>query len=63
MQTSEKVGNKYEIIRKIGEGSFSIIYEAINTKTNQKVAVKIESVDNKHPQLIYECKLYNYLHK
>jgi serine/threonine protein kinase len=63
MQTSAKVGNKYEIIKKIGEGSFSIIYEAINTKTNQKVAVKVEPIDTQHPQLIYECKLYKYLHK
>ena len=26
------------------------------------MAVKIEPVNTDHPQLIYECKLYNYLH-
>jgi casein kinase 1 len=38
------------------------IYQAINTRTNLEVAVKIEPVNTDHPQLIYECKLYNYLH-
>lgn len=26
------------------------------------MAVKLEPVNTDHPQLIYECKLYNYLH-
>ena len=58
----EKVGKNFKVIRKIDEGAFGEIYQAINTKTNLEVAVKVEPVNTEHPQLIYECKLYNYLH-
>jgi casein kinase 1 len=58
----EKVGKNFKIIKKIGEGAFGEIFQAINTKTNLEVAIKTEGVKTEHPQLIYECKLYNYLH-
>jgi len=58
----EKVGKNFKIIRKIGQGAFAEIYQAINTKNNLDVAVKIEPVNSNHPQLIYQCNLYNYLH-
>jgi casein kinase 1 len=58
----ERVGKNFKIIRKIDEGAFAEIYEAINTKTNLEVAVKVEPVNTEHPQLIYECKLYRHLH-
>ena len=58
----EKVGKNFKISRKIDEGAFGQIYQAVNTRTNLEVAVKIEPVNTDHPQLIYECKLYNYLH-
>jgi casein kinase 1 len=61
-QMLEKVGKNFKIIRKIDEGAFGEIYQAINTKTNLEVAVKVEPINSDHPQLIYECKLYNYLH-
>jgi len=59
----EKVGKHFQIIRKIDEGAFGQIFQGINTKTNLEVAVKVEPVKTGHPQLIYECKLYNYLHR
>ena len=40
-QMLEKVGKNFKIIRKIDEGAFGEIYQAINTKTNLEVAVKI----------------------
>ena len=61
-QMLERVGKNFKIIRKIDEGAFGEIYQAINVKTNLEVAVKLEPVGSDHPQLIYECKLYNYLH-
>ena len=61
-QMLEKVGKNFKIISKIGEGAFAEIYQAINTKTNLEFAVKIEPVNTDHPQLIYECRIYNYLH-
>lgn len=36
------VGNKFRVGRKIGEGSFGIIYEGVNMVNNQKVAIKFE---------------------
>ena len=60
--TLEKVGRHFKIIRKIDEGAFGEIYQAINTRTNLEVAIKLEPIGTDHPQLIYECKLYNYLH-
>ena len=37
----ERVGKNFKIVRKIDEGAFGEIYQAINTKTNLEVAVKI----------------------
>ena len=35
---------------------------AIDTTTGDEVAVKLESSTTKHPQLLYETKLYKILH-
>jgi len=56
-----RVGNKYRLGRKIGSGSFGEIYLGTNTQTNEEVAIKLESVRTKHPQLLYESKLYRIL--
>ncbi|CAA6672813.1 unnamed protein product [Spirodela intermedia] len=55
------VGNKFRIGRKIGSGSFGEIYLGTNIQTNEEVAIKLESVKTKHPQLQYEAKLYKIL--
>ena len=34
--------SKYQIKKKIGKGSFGIVYSGIITLTNEKVAIKIE---------------------
>ncbi|XP_056665702.1 casein kinase I-like [Monodelphis domestica] len=52
------VGEKYRIIRKIGSGAFGEIFLATNIQTGQDVAVKLESRKTKHPQLLYESKVY-----
>ncbi|CAO3633985.1 unnamed protein product [Cunninghamella blakesleeana] len=56
-----RVGNKYRIGRKIGYGSFGDIYLGTNIVTNEEVAIKLESVKAKHPQLEYEAKVYKAL--
>jgi casein kinase 1 len=56
-----RVASKYKIGKKIGSGSFGEIYEGINQQTNEKVAIKLESVNSRHPQLIYESKLIKLL--
>ncbi|KAK1285877.1 Casein kinase I isoform delta-like [Acorus calamus] len=55
------VGGKYKLGRKIGSGSFGEIYLANHVDTFENVAVKIETNKTKHPQLLYEAKLYNVL--
>ncbi|ERM98690.1 hypothetical protein AMTRI_Chr05g66890 [Amborella trichopoda] len=55
------VGEKFRLGRKIGSGSFGEIYLATHVDTNEVVAVKLESGKTKHPQLLYEAKLYKIL--
>ena len=53
------VGGHYRLRRRIGAGSFGEIYSAESTRTRRQVAVKIESVKTRVPQLAYESKLYS----
>ncbi|WJX48290.1 Casein kinase 1-like protein 3, variant 2 [Trifolium repens] len=55
------VGGNYKLGRKIGSGSFGEIYLATHIDTFEIVAIKIENTKTKHPQLLYEAKLYNIL--
>ncbi|KAI7726086.1 hypothetical protein M8C21_024699, partial [Ambrosia artemisiifolia] len=48
----------FKLGRKIGSGSFGELYLGVNLQTKEEVAVKLESVKTKHPQLHYEAKLY-----
>jgi len=57
-----RVGKKYRLGRKIGSGSFGDIYLGTNMSTGEEVAIKLESVKTKHPQLLYESKIYRILH-
>lgn len=56
-----RVGNKYRLGRKIGSGSFGDIFLGTDITTGEEVAVKLESIKTKHPQLLYESKLYRIL--
>ncbi|KAK8633958.1 hypothetical protein V6N13_014788 [Hibiscus sabdariffa] len=52
------VGGKYKMGRKIGAGSFGELFLGVNIQTGEEVAIKMEPVKTKHPQLLYESKLY-----
>ncbi|KAJ6520309.1 kinase-like domain-containing protein [Mycena sanguinolenta] len=56
-----RVGGKYRLGKKIGSGSFGDIYLGINIISGEEVAIKLESVKAKHPQLEYESKVYKTL--
>lgn len=56
-----RVGNKYRIGRKIGSGSFGDIYQGTNIQNGDSVAIKLEPVKTRHPQLLYESRLYKIL--
>jgi len=55
------VGGRYKLIRKIGSGSFGDIYLALNLTNGEEVAVKLEATRARHPQLLYESKVYRLL--
>ncbi|KAI9481425.1 MAG: kinase-like domain-containing protein [Benjaminiella poitrasii] len=52
------VGVHYKVGKKIGEGSFGIIYEGINLLNNQPVAIKFEPRKSDAPQLRDEYRTY-----
>ncbi|PKI36569.1 hypothetical protein CRG98_043037 [Punica granatum] len=56
-----RVGNRFRVGKKIGSGSFGEIYLGTDVKTNEEVAIKLESVKTKPPQLLLESKLYRLL--
>ena len=55
------VANKYKLIEKIDSGSFGKIYKAQNIRSNEYVAVKIESVLTEIKLLKNETRIYHYL--
>lgn len=56
-----RVGGKYRLGKKIGSGSFGDIYLGTTVTTGEEVAIKLESVKSRHPQLLYESKIYRIL--
>eukprot|EP01061_Rhynchopus_euleeides_P024689 TRINITY_DN397_c0_g1_i6.p1 TRINITY_DN397_c0_g1~~TRINITY_DN397_c0_g1_i6.p1 ORF type:complete len:343 (+),score=125.62 TRINITY_DN397_c0_g1_i6:78-1031(+) len=56
-----RVGLKYKIGQKIGAGSFGDIYQGTNIQTGEPVAIKLEPAKSRHPQLLYESRLYKIL--
>eukprot|EP01135_Chromosphaera_perkinsii_P004735 Nk52_evm7s295 gene=Nk52_evmTU7s295 len=56
-----RVGNKFRLVRKIGNGSFGDIYLGTNITNGEDVAIKLEPLKARHPQLLYESKLYKIL--
>ncbi|EZG88496.1 casein kinase I [Gregarina niphandrodes] len=57
-----RVAGKYRLGKKLGSGSFGEIYMGRNMLTFEDVAIKLEPVKTKHPQLLYESKLYKVLY-
>ncbi|ORX54843.1 kinase-like protein [Piromyces finnis] len=55
------VGAHYKLIRKIGEGSFGVIFEGVDLLNNQPIAVKFESRMAESPQLKDEYHSYKIL--
>ena len=52
------VGGHYQLRKKIGAGSFGEVYLGEDVQEHEKVAIKLEPLKIRAPQLIYESKLY-----
>lgn len=57
-----RVNRRFRVGPKIGCGSFGEIYLGTNVHTGDEVAIKLEPQRTKHPQLLYEAKVYRDLH-
>ena len=55
------VGGKYRLTKKIGSGQFGEVFQAVNVKNNDKVAIKMELIGASLPWLNYEHKVYKQL--
>ncbi|KDQ17964.1 hypothetical protein BOTBODRAFT_29281 [Botryobasidium botryosum FD-172 SS1] len=58
---SNVVGVHYRVGRKIGEGSFGVIFEGVNLLNSQAVAIKFEPRKSDAPQLRDEYRAYRIL--
>ena len=62
MNMALRVGTRYQAKFKLGAGSFGDIYLGTDNQNPGKyVAIKLESVKSRKPQLLYEAKLYQIL--
>jgi serine/threonine protein kinase len=52
------IAGTYKVQRKLGKGSFGVLYQGINIKNKELVAIKFERHKSYNPQLEYEYKLY-----
>jgi casein kinase 1 len=52
-----RVGGRYRLGKKIGAGAFGEIYEGIDIFTGGPLAIKLEHISSKIPQLLFEAKL------
>lgn len=55
------IGSHYQVGKKLGEGSFGVIYEGLNLLNNQSVAIKFEPRKSEVPQLRDEYRTYKIL--
>ena len=59
--SSNVVGVHYRVGKKIGEGSFGVIFEGTNLLNNTQVAIKFEPRKSDAPQLRDEYRTYKIL--
>ncbi|KAG8716425.1 hypothetical protein FRC08_009495 [Ceratobasidium sp. 394] len=60
-QNPAVVGQYYQVGKKIGEGSFGVVFEGTNMLNNQTVAIKFEPRKSDAPQLRDEWRSYRML--
>jgi serine/threonine protein kinase len=61
LSINDLINKKYRIVTKIGGGSFGSIYEGINIRTDEQVAIKVEPHNMETKLLKNETNMYQYL--
>lgn len=61
LNASNVVGGQYRVGKKIGEGSFGVIFEGTDLLTHQRIAIKFEPRKSDAPQLRDEYRTYKVL--
>ncbi|KAJ3116180.1 casein kinase I [Physocladia obscura] len=61
LSSANIIGTHYKVGKKIGEGSFGVIYEGLNMLNNVPIAIKFEPRKSDAPQLRDEYKTYRLL--
>ena len=56
-----RIGGKYKICKRLGRGAFGALYWGFDIKTNEEVAIKLESLKSQLSLLMYEAKIYEQL--
>lgn len=55
------IAGKYEVVKKISEGSFGAVFEGKNMRTQEQVAIKVELKQQPAKTLKMEAKIYQLL--
>jgi serine/threonine protein kinase len=55
---SSIIQNRFEILKRLGSGSFGEVFLAKDITTNLLCAIKTERSDSKHPQLRIEQQIF-----
>ena len=63
MSTNRTLGSHYQIGRILGSGNFGAIHVGRNNQTHEYIAIKLEQILTRTPQLALEYRFYNLLGK
>ncbi|CAF1522089.1 unnamed protein product [Rotaria magnacalcarata] len=63
MTTNRTLGSHYQVGRRLGAGNFGEIHLGRNNETQEHVAIKLEQILTRTPQLAYEYRFYKLLGK
>jgi serine/threonine protein kinase len=63
MTTNRSLDSYYQIGRLLGSGNFGKIHLGRNNETHEHVAIKLEQISTRTPQLAYEHRFYKILGK
>ena len=49
--------NRFRVVKKLGKGSFGEVFQGVDLKTKQLVAIKVERLDSTNPMLVHESRV------